>query len=133
LRHLTLAVVGAQFPNAKGPTRRFGISLCRPGTPIELRLEPKNLKDENAVAVYGPSDIQLGYLTAERAPWIGSMIRDRREVRVVFQVDTEFGAYVRAAFDGADPVLPELREAVERRSTANQEQDFWPDPEYPDD
>lgn len=130
---LSLAVVGANFPNAKGPSRRFGISLCEPGTLIELRLEPKNSHDEHAVAVYGPDEIQLGYLTAERAPWIGGMMRAGREVQVAFQVATEFGAYVRAAFDGAEPVLPAREDRESRQDAADHDPDFWPDEAPADD
>ena len=103
---LSLAVVGADHPNKRGPGRRFELNICRPGEPIELRPEPKNPKDENAVAVYSARGIQLGYITAERAPWIGGMLKQGREVRAIFQRQTGFGAWIRVAFDGEAPMLP---------------------------
>ncbi|AHE52606.1 HIRAN domain-containing protein [Sphingomonas sanxanigenens] len=105
-RELSLAVVGAQYPNKRGPTRAFGIAMCRPGDPIELRPEPKNPADERAVAVFTADNIQIGYITAERAPYIGGIIKAGREVRTIFQAPTQWGAIVRCAFDGAAPRLP---------------------------
>lgn len=131
----SLAVVGADFPNRRGPTRRFELNLCKPGEPIELRPEPKNPKDERAIAVYSPRGIQLGYLTAERAPWIGGMLKRGRLITAIFQNQTAFGAWIRIAFDGEQPVLP----ADNRREHAADEgfaddpaPDFYPDEEWPD-
>ncbi|AHE56037.1 HIRAN domain-containing protein [Sphingomonas sanxanigenens] len=111
-RELSLAVVGAQYPNKRGPTRAFGIAMCRPGDPIELRPEPKNPADERAVAVFTADNIQIGYITAERAPYIGGIIKAGREVRTIFQAPTQWGAIVRCAFDGASPSLPARRPAA---------------------
>lgn len=128
---LSLAVVGAQYPNKKkSPARRFEIEICRPGEPIELRPEPKNPADPRAVAVYSCRGIQLGYLTAERAPWIGKLIGEGREVRAIYQRKTQSGAIIRAAFDGEEPVLPP---APKSESAGTEEhQEFWPDYIPPD-
>ena len=99
---MSLAVVGTPFD----PQRGFEVRLCRPGDPIELRPEPKNKHDANAVAVLSERGVQIGYLTAERAPYIGKIIRQGREVEAVFQAVTPFGAWLRVAFDGEQPVLP---------------------------
>jgi len=125
---MSLAVVGADYPNpGRGPARRFEIALCIPGEPVELRPEPKNPADKRAVAVYSARGIQIGYLSAERAPWFGAMIRQGREIACVFQEATRIGAYIRVAFDGDVPSLPLPR-------PANQEEpDFYPDEEWPDD
>lgn len=129
----SLAVVGARFDNKKGPTRRFEIELCRPGEPIELRPEPKNLADERAVAVYSMRGIQIGYIKAERAAWIGGMIRQGREMAVIFQESTSWGAVVRVAFDGEVPTLSAKREGDEYGAGADDSDvDFWPDEEWPD-
>jgi len=125
---LSLAVVGVAHPNKRGPTRKFEIMLCEPGEPIELRLEPKNPADPNAVAVFSARGVQLGYLTAERAPWIGGMIRQGREVRAIFQWPARFGAVIRAAFDGEQPSI----EGLVKPAEAGEEPDFWPDEEWPD-
>lgn len=110
VKSLTLAVVGADHPNKRGPTRRFEIAMCIPGEPAELRPEPNNPADPQAVAVYSARGIQIGYLTAERAPWIGSLIRNGREMATIFQTSTTYGALVRLAFDGELPELPPSRE-----------------------
>lgn len=127
MRSLSLAVVGADHPNKRGPTRRFEIAMCVPGESAELRPEPNNPADPQAVAVYSARGIQIGYLTAERAPWIGSMIRNGREMAAIFQATTPYGALVRLAFDGEQPELPPARE--------HEQQVDWDgvDPVYDDD
>ncbi len=75
--------------------------------------------------------VQIGYLPAERAPWIAGMLRAGREVRAVFQQATAHGAAIRVALDGAEPVLPT---AAPLPSSLQQDHDeFWPDPIPPDD
>lgn len=128
LPSMSLAVVGADFPNRRGPTRRFEIALCQPGEPVELRPEPKNPADPYAVAVFSARGVQLGYLRAERAPRIGGLIRAGREVQCIFQQATRWGAVIRAAFDGATPDLPDLPDRQ-----PYQEPDFEPDFIPPDD
>ncbi|WP_164521761.1 HIRAN domain-containing protein [Sphingomonas sp. ABOLE] len=110
---MSLSVVGADYANKRGPTRRFEIAMCIPGEPTELRPEPGNPADPQAVAVYSARGIQIGYLTAERAPWIGSMIRNGREMAAIFQAPTPYGALVRLAFDGDRPELPPAHEPVQ--------------------
>ncbi|WP_231634726.1 HIRAN domain-containing protein [Novosphingobium sp. KN65.2] len=124
---LSLAVVGADYENKRGPTRRFEISMCKPGEPIELRLEPDNPADPRAVAIYSTRGIQLGYVNAERCGRIGKMIREGRIVTAVFQEATRYGAAIRVAFDSDYPKLPEPQETVD------QEPDWYPDEEWPDD
>jgi hypothetical protein len=102
LPSMSVAVVGVPYD----PKRGFEVRLCRPGDPVQLQPEPKNKHDGNAVAVYSERGAQLGYLPAERAPWISKLIRQGREVRAIFQAQTPFGAWVRVAFDGEQPTLP---------------------------
>lgn len=125
---LSLAVVGADFPNRKGPTRRFEIALCKPGEPVELRPEPKNPADPYAIAVYSKRGVQLGYLTAERAPRITRII-ESHEVRAIFQRPATYGAVIRAAFDGEDPTLPPEKPSAEEPDDDTP----WVDETYPDD
>ena len=130
---LSLAVVGINFPNPKGePTRRFAIDLCRPGDPVELAPEPKNPADPNAVKVLNGQGMQMGYLTAERAPWIGAMIRQGREIRAIFQAATDRGAWIRVAFDGAEPVLPVPANAPSLARPSDAGDEWYPDEVYPD-
>ena len=123
---MSLAVVGVKFPNADKArsNRRFEIELCAPGEAVELRPEPNNKFDPYAVAVFSARGMQLGYLAAERAPRIGAMIRQGREVRAVFQASAPLGAWIRAAFDGDVPVLPKAPVPVDA------EPEFYPDEEW---
>lgn len=124
LQQLSLAVVGIDFPNKRGPTRRFELAICQPGEPVELRPEPRNPADPNAVAVYSCRGIQLGYISAERAPRIGRIIRQGNDVIAVFQEAGRWGAVVRVAFDGDNPTLPILRKSDDP------EPDWYPDETY---
>ena len=128
MRELSLHVVGADFPNRGGGNRRFEILLCTPGEAVALVPEPRNPVDPNAVMVMSARGVQIGYLTADRAPWIGAMLRQGREVAAVFQQATPMGAAIRVAFDGAVPVLPAVQVVG-----VEPEVEFWPDEEWPED
>lgn len=129
LAPITLAVVGAPFPNADGSNRRFEIALCKPGSPIELRPEPKNKKDPRAIAVYSERGVQIGYLSAERAGRIGGILRSGRELQGVFQDQSSFGAWIRVAFDGEVPTLPITRLRVREEPDTG----WFPDEVWPED
>ncbi|SOB88025.1 HIRAN domain-containing protein [Sphingomonas guangdongensis] len=132
MKQMSLHVVGANHPNADGGNRRFEILLCGPGEPIELVPEPKNPADPHAIAVFSSRNVQIGYLTADRAPWIGGMLRNGRPVEVIFQAATSAGAAVRIAFDGDHPVLPPAH-ATGATPPNSGTVEFWPDEIYPDD
>lgn len=125
LAQITLPIVGIDFPNKSGPARRFGIELLERGDPVELVPEPKNPYDENAVAVFSVEGVQLGYLPAMRAPYVGQQIR-RGEVKAIFQGAGGRGYFVRIAFDGDEPVLPPARPDPEAPG------DWYPDEIYDD-
>lgn len=131
---MSLAVVGAPYANKDGSDRLFEILLCKPGEQVELRPEPKNKKDERAIAVLSARGVQIGYITAERAPRIGALIRSGREVQSVFQARSEWGAWIRVAFDGEMPVVtgeePPVMSRLPRLVAA--EHDFYPDEEWPE-
>lgn len=129
LSPMSLAVVGARYPNRDGSDRRFEILLCGAGEPVELRPEPKNKRDERAVAVYSTRGVQIGYLTAERCGRVGGLIREGREVQAVFQARTQFGAWIRVAFDGESPVVDDRGLSED----APDKPDFYPDEIWPDD
>lgn len=121
LAQISLAIVGAAYPNKRGPTRRFDLALCNLGEPLELRPEPTNPADEHAIAVFSERDVQLGYVKSERAPMLLKRLREGVDVRCVFQGSASFGGWMRCSFDGSVPVLPEVV-AVEEG-----EPDWWPD------
>jgi hypothetical protein len=122
---LSLAVVGAQHPNKKGPTRLFEIAMCVPGEPVELRPEPNNKHDPRAVAIYSCRGYQIGYVAAERAALIGQRLR-QCEAKAIFHAKTEKGALIVVSFDGNDPDLPPDWPGD------GPEPDFWPDEQWPD-
>lgn len=126
---LSLTVVGATFPNKRRqPARRFEIALCAPGEPIELRPEPKNPHDPHAIAVFSTRGVQLGYVTAERAPLIGRRLAEC-DVVAVFQQATAWGAIVRVGFDGTVPAIPAL---AAHPVSGDAEPDWFPDEMPPD-
>jgi hypothetical protein len=131
---LTLAVVGADYDNkGKSPPRRFELAMCIPGEPVELLPEPKNPADEHAIAVFSFRGIQIGYITAERAPMIGKRMREGYDVVAVFQAPAIFGAYIRVSFDGSPPDVPDVPQpSIQRPPPPAEDQDFRPDPIYDD-
>lgn len=133
MRHLSLAVVGADHPNKKGPTRRFEIELCIPGEPVHLIPEPKNSADPRAIAVYSARHIQIGYVRAERAQFIGTML-NRGSVSAIFQSKAKWGATIRLHFDGTTAVLPDAADsrAADWPPPGSEDGDWWPDDEYAD-
>jgi len=130
---MSLTVVGARYPNRDGSDRMFEILLCQPGERVELRPEPKNKKDERAIAVYSARGVQIGYLTAERCGWIGGLIKSGRDYRVVFQQAAQSCAWIRIAFDGAEPTLPaNVADSARDDPHVDYDPGFLPDEIWPD-
>lgn len=78
-----LNVVGGAYDNDDGSSRQMETAKLRPGEPVELRREPTNKFDPSAVAVFSARGIQIGYLGASRAAWIGSKLDKGLPVRAV--------------------------------------------------
>ncbi|WP_380778032.1 HIRAN domain-containing protein [Sphingomonas sp. R86520] len=129
MRPLSLAIVGIDYPNKRGPARRFELEICRPGEPIELRPEPNNPHDEHAIAVFSCRGIQLGYLASERAVLIGTLRRQGHEAAAIFQALEPKVGWIRVAFDSEEPVLP----APKPHAPEPGADGFWPDPVWDDD
>ena len=133
---LTLAIVGIDYPNADktGTSRRMELLLCKPGDPVELRPEPENEHDEYAIAVLSERGVQVGYLTAERAPYIGKRIGQGEEVVALYQGLVGTAGYVRVRFGGGAPTLPPPTiVATGPGPVVNRAgEDFYPDPEGPE-
>lgn len=129
---MTLAVVGIDFPNEDKArsNRRFELLASAAGDPVSLRLEPRNRHDPNAVAVFSARDVQVGYLSAERAPMVGARIRRGEAVAAIHQGIRGSVAYIRVRFGGRMPTLPEMVEA--RSEPVAPEEDFHPDPDGPE-
>lgn len=105
-RSLSVRVVGADYPNRDKSNRRFEIMLCLPGDPIELRPEPKNPADENAIAVYSIRGVQIGYVASDRAAMLTAALHRGSPVTAAFQAIAPWGAIARVGIDGGDLDLP---------------------------
>ncbi|WP_238303066.1 HIRAN domain-containing protein [Sphingomonas phyllosphaerae] len=130
---MTLAIVGIDHINDdKARTnRRSELMLLPPGADMELRLEPRNRADPNAIAVHSPSGLQVGYLSAERAPWIGAKIRNGEILTAIFQGLDGRAGYLRVAIGGGKPTLP-ANAAAPAIEKLDDESGFWPDPDGPE-
>ena|SRR5436190_6464898 len=88
-----LAGAGIRVAAVAGAARFHGDALASeaaaPGKPLELRREPANEYDPNAIAVHVPGGDQLGYVPAELAaeiageldagsPWAAVVLREQR-------------------------------------------------------
>ncbi|MBP8233125.1 MAG: hypothetical protein KAY22_12530 [Rhizorhabdus sp.] len=132
---MTIPIVGVNFPNTdKAKTnRRFELMLCAPGDPVELRLEPKNPFDKRAVAIFSTRGIQIGYVQAERAAFIGGLIRRFGEVQAIFQAATDHGGLIRVGLEGQKPELPPATSTPHHRKNTHGDSGFYPDEIWPDD
>lgn len=122
---ITLPIVGVDYPNKRGPGRRFELEICRVGEVIELRPEPTNPADEYAIAVYSCRGIQLGYIPSVRAVRVSQLFKQGADIRAIYQGPLGKGGLIRVSFDGNDPCLPPPL-------PIDPEPDFYPDEEYPD-
>ncbi|MES3092798.1 HIRAN domain-containing protein [Sphingomonas aerolata] len=121
MNDLTTLIVGIDFPNEdkSKSNRRMECMLCAPGDAVELRLEPTNPYDENAVAIFSDRGTQLGYVSAERAPLIGKRMKEGEAI-AVFQAMHGSGAYIRIRFGGGAPTLPDPVPDVPKRPPPRQ-------------
>jgi hypothetical protein len=133
MQELTLAVVGIDFPNADGTNRRSEALMTLPGEPVELVPEPKN--------PHGPDGVQLGYVNAERAPYIGGRMNRGEDVAAIFQGIDGGCAFIRVRFGGGVPTLPPLSSKPptparpprpSQRSEPYDPHAFYPDEEGPE-
>lgn len=129
-----MAVVGIDYPNADEAQtdRRFELARCALGEPVELRPEPDNLHDEYAVAVFSQRGVQVGYVTAERAPLIGGKLRAGEPYVALFQGMMETAGVIRVRFGGDAPTLPPPPPPATGRPRPVAGEDFYPDPEGPE-
>lgn len=107
MNELTLPIVGIAFDNddSSKSNRRFELKLLDPGARLDLVPEPKNAFDRNAIAVFSPNAIQVGYLPADRAAWVG-MRMEREGYVALFQGLSDHYGFVRIRFGGEAPTLP---------------------------
>ena len=114
--------------------------MTLPGERIELVPEPRNKHDGNAIAVVSPRGVQLGYVNAERAPYIGGRMGRGEDVVAVFQGIEGRSAFLRVRFGGGAPTLPLLSAKPQPvgsqrdpRGAGQRDPDaFYPDEEGPE-
>ena len=83
------AIAGWRFQRGDGV-----IHLLAAGRPLELRPEPENPHDPNAVAVWAEG-VKLGYVPRQLAPRVGELWNGRRLVVTVGSVDREAPPWLR--------------------------------------
>ena len=105
-RSLSVRIVGADYPNSDKSNRRFELMLCEPGDLLELRPEPKNPADENAIAVFSVRGIQIGYIASDRAAWLTACMHRGSQLAAAFQARAPWGAVARIGIDGDSLDLP---------------------------
>ena len=123
---LSLPVVGIHYANKDGINRRFAIGRCVPGDPVDLRREMTIKHNELAVAVFTSCGLQMGYLSAERAPWIAAKISADQGWQAVFLGLRPATCWIRIRFGGPHRTLPIRRDRPAARSN-----NFQPNPEGP--
>lgn len=84
------AIAGVSHDNADGSSRQRIIKQSiRPGTQLRFRFEDDNPVDPNAVAVFAPNGLKIGYLRArnglpeEVREWVGKGCEVRLTVTAV--------------------------------------------------
>lgn len=136
IQELTLAVVGIDFLNADGSNRRSEAMITLPGETVELIPEPRNKHDSNAIAVVSPRGVQIGYLSAERAPYVRGRMSRGDDVVAIFQGIDGGAAFIRVRFDGATPTLPTSAEdsaaSCDLTRSSRSHGHYDPDAFYPD-
>lgn len=136
MQEFTLAIVGIDYPNSdrRKTSRRGELLLLTEGAPMTLVPEPKNPHDRWAVAVISHNGVQVGYVTAERAQWIGGKIREGVEVNAIYQGVVGSAGYARVRLGGGAPTLPPVTFAPsfgDDRDPSDGD-GFWPDEDGPE-
>lgn len=81
--------------------------------------------------VLNSAGMQMGYVTAERAPMVSRWLAEGRGVDAIFQKPAAYGAVIRVGLDGEVPALPIEAEAIVDDTRApSDDSDFWPDDEW---
>lgn len=109
----SLPGAGERHLNADGSSRQEELALCVPGEPVRLVREPSNPYDHMAVAIISARGVCIGYLSRDRAVWVGSKIDRGYDVRAMVErvkgADLEgaaLGIVVRINMEGEEPEMP---------------------------
>lgn len=74
IREFSLNIVGESRHQAE-------VKRCRSGERVELREEPTNAQDSNAIAVYSCRGVRIGHIAADRTDWIGGKLAPGYDLR----------------------------------------------------
>jgi len=80
---------------------------------VHLVPEPNNPADPNAIAIFSCRHVQIGYLTAERCPYVARLMSREPKLKAVFQAAANYGAIIRINLDGKTPEIPDPFSAPE--------------------
>lgn len=118
-----LPICGERYDNEDGTSRQEELRQCSPGDWVSLVREPENPHDPLAVAVVSGRGVKVGYLSRERAGWIGSKIDRGYDVRAIVErvkgshlPGAALGLVLLVSMDGEEPELPD--KSVGRRWAA---------------
>lgn len=84
------------------------------------------------MAVVTKRGVQIGYVTSERAPQIGLLLRNGHVLQAIFQEQTNWGCLIRVGVDER-PVLPARRPSAPNYEDADYDPGFETDWIPPDD
>lgn len=120
----SLPARGERFDNEDGTSRQEELARCRPGEPVRLVREPDNPHDPAAVAIVSSRGVQLGYVPADRAVWIGSKIDRGYDVRAIVErvkgahlPGAMLGLVIRVSMDPETADEPEIAAAPRARGS----------------
>ena len=104
---------GERYENEDGSSRQDELARLAPGDWLQLVREPENPHDPLAVAIVTTRGVRVGYLSRDRAGWIGSKIDRGYDVRAIVQrvkgttlPGATLGLVMRLNMDGEEPELP---------------------------
>lgn len=109
----SLPACGEVHSNNDGTCRQCELALCRPGDPLRLVREPKNIYDSNAIAVVTERGVRVGYLSRRYASvWASKLDRGAEPKVIVERIKgatlpgAMLGLVMRLNTEGEEPELP---------------------------
>lgn len=110
----SLPACGEMYDNEDGTSRQAELAHCEVGEVVHLIREPDNPHDRMAVGVVSARGVRVGYLSRDRAVWVGSKIDRGYDVRAIVErikgshLDgAMLGIVLRVNMEGEEPELVE--------------------------
>jgi hypothetical protein len=109
----SLPACGEVHSNGDGTCRQCELALCRPGDPLRLVREPRNIHDRNAIAIVTKRGVRVGYLSRQYAAvWASKLDRGAVPKVIVERIKgatlagAMLGLVMRVNLEGEEPELP---------------------------